>query len=76
MACYRDSCAVEYKDSVMDKPHSVLCDPGQGEMAGSCEHGIEPSGSVNAGNFLTSCATLSFARTLRRGRVRYPRSKM
>ena len=24
-------------------------------MAGTCEYGEEPSGSENAGNFLTSC---------------------
>jgi len=27
---------------------------GQGQMAGCCEHDDEPSGSINAGNFLTS----------------------
>ena len=26
-------------------------------MAGTCEYGEEPSGSKNAGNFLTSCRT-------------------
>jgi len=26
-------------------------------MAGTCEYGDEPSGSKNAGNFLTSCRT-------------------
>ena len=26
-------------------------------MAGTCEYGDEPSGSKNAGNFLTSCKT-------------------
>jgi len=26
-------------------------------VAGSCEYGDEPSGSKNAGNFLTSCRT-------------------
>ena len=29
-------------------------------MAGSCEYGDEPSGSKNAGNFLTSCRTSYF----------------
>ena len=31
-------------------------------MAGGCEGGNEPTGSVNAGNFLTSCGTVSFSR--------------
>jgi len=26
-------------------------------VAGTCEYGDEPSGSKNAGNFLTSCRT-------------------
>ena len=30
-------------------------------MAGCCEHDDEPSGSINAGNFLTSCGTVSFS---------------
>jgi len=29
---------------------------GQGQVAGTCEYGDEPSGSKNAGN-LTSCGT-------------------
>jgi hypothetical protein len=28
--------------------------PGSGLVAGSCEHGNEPSGSIKAGNFLSS----------------------
>jgi len=28
-----------------------------GQVAGTCEYGDEPSGSKNAGNFLTSCKT-------------------
>jgi len=28
---------------------------GQGEVAGTCGHGEGLSGSINAGNFLTSC---------------------
>ena len=28
-----------------------------GQVAGICEYGEEPSGSKNAGNFLTSCRT-------------------
>ena len=30
---------------------------GWGQVAGTCEYGEEPSGSENAGNFLTSCRT-------------------
>ena len=30
---------------------------GYGQVAGTCEYGDEPSGSKNAGNFLTSCRT-------------------
>jgi len=30
---------------------------GQGQVVGNCEYGDEPSGSKNAGNFLTSCRT-------------------
>ena len=26
-------------------------------LGGTCEYGDEPSGSINAGNFLTSCRT-------------------
>ena len=29
----------------------------KGQVAGTCEYGDEPSGSKNAGNFLTSCRT-------------------
>jgi len=37
-------------------------------MADACECGNEPSGSVNAGIFLTSCKPVSFSRrTLRHG---------
>ena len=32
-------------------------DSGQGQVAGTCEYGDEPSGSKNAGNFLTGCRT-------------------
>jgi hypothetical protein len=28
----------------------------------SCEHGNEPSGSINVGKFLSSCATGGFSR--------------
>ena len=28
---------------------------GQGQVAGACGYGEEPSGSENAGNFLTNC---------------------
>jgi hypothetical protein len=28
---------------------------GQGQMAGTCEYGEELPGSINVGNFLTSC---------------------
>ena len=31
-------------------------------MAGTCEYGDELSGSINAGNFLTSCKSVSFSR--------------
>jgi hypothetical protein len=31
-------------------------------VAGACECGEEPSGSVNAVNFLTSCKPVSFSR--------------
>jgi hypothetical protein len=30
---------------------------GTGQVAGTCEYGEEPSGSKNAGHFLTSCRT-------------------
>jgi hypothetical protein len=30
---------------------------GKGQVAGTCEYGDEPSGSKNAGNFLTGCRT-------------------
>jgi hypothetical protein len=30
---------------------------GYGQVAGTCEYGNELSGSINAGNFLTSCKT-------------------
>ena len=30
---------------------------GEGQVAGTCEYGNEPSGSKNVGNFLTSCRT-------------------
>ena len=30
---------------------------GQGQVAGACGYSEEPSGSENAGNFLTSCRT-------------------
>jgi hypothetical protein len=32
----------------------------KGKEAGFCEHGNEPSGSMKAGNMLTSCATIRF----------------
>jgi hypothetical protein len=35
-------------------------DLGQGPVAGSCEHGTEPSGSINVGRFLSSCMTGGF----------------
>ena len=31
-------------------------------MAGACEYGEEPSGSENAGNFLSSAEPVSFSR--------------
>jgi hypothetical protein len=30
---------------------------GQEQVAGTCEYGNEPFGSINVGNFLTSCKT-------------------
>jgi hypothetical protein len=32
-------------------------------VEGSCEHGNEPSGSINVGKFLSSCTTGGFPRT-------------
>jgi hypothetical protein len=37
---------------------------GKGQVAGTCECGNEPSGSKNAGNFLTSCEPVSFSRRI------------
>ena len=36
-------------------------------MEDTCECGNEPSGSINVGNFLTSCKLVSFSRTLLHG---------
>jgi len=33
-----------------------------GQVAGTCEYGNEPSGSKEAGNFLTNCRTSCFSR--------------
>jgi hypothetical protein len=33
-----------------------------GTVEGSCEHGNEPSGSINAGKFLSSCIISGFLR--------------
>jgi len=42
--------------------------PGYRQVADACECGNEPSGFVNAGNFLTSCKPGSFSRrTLHHG---------
>ena len=35
---------------------------GPRQVAEACEYGNEPSGSVNEGNFLTSCKSVSFSR--------------
>jgi hypothetical protein len=41
-------------------------------VAGTCEYGNEPSGSINCGNFLTSCKLVSFSiRTLLHGVNKY-----
>ena len=41
-------------------------------MAGTCECGNEPSGSINAGNFLTSCKAFSSSgKTLLHGVSKY-----
>jgi hypothetical protein len=32
-------------------------------VEGSCEHGIESSGSINAGKFLSGCTVSGFSRT-------------
>jgi len=34
----------------------------EGPVAGCCEHGNEPLGSIKAGNFLTRLVTVSFSR--------------
>ena len=48
-----------------------LSGSGQGQAAGCCECGSEPSDSIKCGNFLTSWGPISFSgRTLRR-EVRY-----
>ena len=39
-----------------------LAGSGWGQVAGSCDCGNEPSGSINAGNFLTSRKLVSFSR--------------
>jgi hypothetical protein len=36
-------------------------------MADSCEHGKEPSDSINVGNFLTNWVTISLSRSLQHG---------
>jgi hypothetical protein len=36
---------------------------GKGQVAETSECGNEPSGSINAGNFLTSCKPVSFSRS-------------
>jgi hypothetical protein len=38
---------------------------------GSCEHGNEPSGSINVGKFLSSCVTGGFSRRAQLHEVRY-----
>jgi hypothetical protein len=35
-----------------------------GLLAGSCEHGNEPSYSIKGGEFLTSCVTVRFSRRI------------
>ena len=41
-------------------------------MAGTCEFGNEPSGSIKVENFLTSCKPVSFSRrTVLHGVVNY-----
>ena len=39
------------------RPTSKLEDHPLSALASTCEYGDEPSGSKNAGNFLTSCRT-------------------
>jgi hypothetical protein len=34
----------------------------EGPVEGSCEHGNKHSGSINAGNFLSSCTVGGFSR--------------
>jgi len=41
------------------------------ELAGSCEHNNEPSGSIKGGNFLTSWVTVSFSRRTLLRSLRY-----
>jgi hypothetical protein len=44
---------------------------GYGQVASSCECGYEPSGSINAGNFLSSSGRVSFSgRTLLHGVIK------
>jgi hypothetical protein len=45
--------------------HKVL------EVAGSCEHSTEPSGSIKVGNFLINRVTISFSRTTLLHRVHH-----
>jgi hypothetical protein len=40
-------------------------------VADTCGYGEELSGSINAGNFLTSCKSVNFSRTLLRGVSKY-----
>ena len=40
-------------------------------MEGSCGHGNEPSGSINAGKFLSRCTIVSFSRRARIHKVSY-----
>jgi hypothetical protein len=42
------------------------------ELAGSCEHGDEPSASIEGGNFLDSWVTISFSRRSLFCGVNYP----
>jgi hypothetical protein len=42
-------------------------------VEGLCEHGNEPSGSINNGNFLSSCRTGGFSRNAQLHEVSYVR---
>jgi len=58
-----DNIGMDFREKVLGRCGLVASRPGYGPVAGCCEHGNEPSGSIKARNFFNTWVTVSLLKS-------------